>query len=336
MTQLDVPAPVGWLALVGLTAVFLALVAVGLWLFYQRRRDEMRQELAEELQTVVRRLGLGTVWQAQLFQADVYGIRGAVEHFEIRAELWDKSSRDFFRLAIYFPRPIARDFRLLSRRRGGLVHLLQLKETSIGDGHFESTFHLYYRPGDDEVLKQVFNRRLQNKLAALERGVDGIKIGSHSFYLHVDSSVPPKKIESLVSDTLEIATILYERAVNVGAPDNAYQTEYELASVDVLGRETVESDPVEDFPEGTTDLAAVDPEFDDGDRQDDQPDPQSDSGGSEGESEDEAVSVGDLDSSSESVEEEGSEVGSEPSVTPSGGSKGDEEDSGSETGEERS
>lgn len=253
----DAPALIAWLVLVGSLLVLAGLAIAGWWLIRRQRRDEMRAEIAEELDACVRRLGLGTVWQTRLFQADVYGIRGNVDGFDIRAELWEKSSRDFFRLSIYFPEILGPSFRLLTRERRGVEYLWRLQNIEFDHPEFDQVFNVYARGGDTEMelVYDLLDANIRRRLVSLEQGVDGIQLGDHSLYIYVEESVEPSKVELLIDDALKIAGIIYDGAVDEGLPEQAHTTEYEMASVDMLGRERESTENVEavEFPEGSDD-----------------------------------------------------------------------------------
>ena len=251
----DAPAMMAWLILGGSLLVLAGLAFAGWWLIRRQRRDEVRAGVADELNDCVRRLGLGTVWQTRLFQADVYGIRGHIDGFDIRAELWEKSSRDFFRLSIHFPEILGPSFRLLTRERRGIEHLWRLQRFEFEDPEFDGTFNVYGRRDDQEVslVNDLLDGDIRRRLVSLKQGVDGIQLGDHSLYIYVEQSVEPSKVESLIDDALNIAEIIYDGAVDEGLPEQAHTTQYEVASADMLGREVAEVGETSDFPEGTDD-----------------------------------------------------------------------------------
>ena len=234
-----------------LVVVLVGLVLVNWWLFRRRSGDESRQQMAEELTRVVNRIGLGTVWDASMFQADVYGIRGEVNGYDVRAELWDKTRRDFFRLAIRFPRPIHQGFRLRTRRRRGLEHLWRMERVERGDDVFDDRFNIYCRPEPSQRIEDLFDTQVCRKLVDLERKVDGIKLGDHCLYVYIDSAVEPVRIERLIREGLAVATRLYDRSMDLGPSKTSRNTAYETITIDALGRDSGEELDIEAFPEGT-------------------------------------------------------------------------------------
>lgn len=254
MSGIDAPGIMGWLLLGVLLAVLVGLAAVSWWLFRRRRRDEAREEAAQELEESMRRLGLGDVWQAPLFQGDVFGVRGKVDDFDVRAELWERSSRDFFRLSVYFPRSIHQEFRLRMRRRTGLEYLWRMGRIEVGDRRFDDRFHVYCRQNREKGIDKVLAPAVRGRLVSIGERVDGIKLGDHSLYVFVDRQLEPPVIERIIRDTLSTAKELFNRAMEIGPSRLTRNTEYEMASVDVLGREATQEVETGGFPEGTSQI----------------------------------------------------------------------------------
>ncbi len=251
--NIELPGIWSWLVLGGLLTVLVGLGVVAGWLLRRRRRDEMRAEVAEELRRSAERIGLETVWQSQLFHADVFGIRGKVNGFDIRAELWDKSSYDFFRLSVYFPRPLRQEFRLLARRRRGLEQLWKMESIEVGDRRFEERYNVYCRQDQDERVRDILAPSVRRKLVTLGSKADGVKLGDHSLYIFVDRSMGPTEIERFIRDALAVAVELYNRVVAIGPAQGAAKTSYEMVAVDVLGRDTESNLSTGAFPTGSDD-----------------------------------------------------------------------------------
>lgn len=243
-------AIVGWVVAVGFLVILGVLVVVGWRLFRRRRREELRTELADQLREAVQRLGLGTVWETPLFQADVYGIRGSIDEFDVRAELWDKSSRDFFRLTVHFPHPTAQTFRLMTRRRRGVEHLWRIEPVEIGDPAFDNAFYVYGRRDDQKRVARLFDHRLRKQLLVLRNQVDGLKLGNHSLYVHVDEMVEPSVVVEMIEQAVQVATRVCARAAVVGSREEERKMEYATASMEMLSRDS-EHGHTEVFPEGT-------------------------------------------------------------------------------------
>ncbi len=246
---MDTAELTAWLTTAGFVVILVVLMVMGWRMFQRRRREEMREELADELQKCVERLGLGTVWQTPLFQADVYGIRGGIDGYDVRAELWDKSSRDFFRLTVHFPHATAQTFRLMTRRRRGLEHLWRMHRISVDDDLFEESFSLYGRREDQKRLAKLFDASLRRELLALANQVKGLKLGTHSLYVHVDKMVDPPVVEEVIEQALEICRRLFDQSVEIGSVEEELKAEYATASMDMVSRDG-ESTVAEQFPEG--------------------------------------------------------------------------------------
>lgn len=239
-----------------LAVLFVCLGATAWWLFRLRRRQNMRQELADELSECVRRLGLGTVWQAPLFQADVFGIRGLRNDFDVRAELWDKSTHEFFRLSIHFPQSTRQEFRIRAGSKAKVETFWRRQRVELGDERFDEAYGVYCHSGEAEQLRKVLTPKVRSLLLSLADDADGIKIGDHSLYLFVDEGVRVEAVERIIRDALAASVELYHRAREVGPTRTADDKAYERVSVDVLGRESGEFDE-EEFPRGTGAFEAV-------------------------------------------------------------------------------
>ena len=234
---LEAPEAMSWLVPGTLGLVFLGLGSAAWWLLRQRRRNEMRRELAEDLARSVHRLGLDTVWQAPLFQADVFGIRGVVDDFDVRAELWDKSTHEFFRLSIHFPQSMRQDFRIRAGKLLGMEKLWRLTSVELNDRRFDEKFEVYCHPEADDQVAEVLTAKVRRLLLDVVDEVDGIKIGDHSLYLYVDEGVEVDVVERIIGGALRASMELYRRARQVGPTRSAEEMAYERVSMDVLGRE---------------------------------------------------------------------------------------------------
>ncbi len=227
-----------WVLLVVLALLFMGLVGAGWWLLRRRKRHEMRTEVAQELRDSVRGLGLGMVWQAPLFQADIFGIRGKVDEFELRAELWDKSGHDFIRVSVYFPRSIQQDLRIRLRNKKGLSNLWRIQEVTVDDERFDEMFRVYTRPNRVDSVTEILASALRRRLVSLGERVDDLKLGDRSLYVLIDGGVRPSMVAPLISDSLELARIYYERSLDQIPSGGGRNTQYEMAAEDVLGRES--------------------------------------------------------------------------------------------------
>lgn len=238
------------LVVVMLGTAVVSLVGVALWLSRRRQRSEDRQTRVDEFRRRVERLGIGSVWQTPLFQADVYGVRGKINDFDLRCEIWDKASRDFFRLSIYFPRSTRQHCRL---RSDGTLSVLpgKLIKMDTGDGDFDGVFELYGPEEGREVLVDLFDSDLRGRLLALDTTSDGIRIGDRSFYLYARGEVDPASLERVLKDGLAAATQFFHRAQEVGPSTEKTDMTYEMASADVLGRESGETLEAGGLPEGS-------------------------------------------------------------------------------------
>ncbi len=248
--NIEVPEAMSWFMPGTLGLIFLGLGTTAWWLFRQRRRHEMRQELADELAQCVSRLGLGTVWQAPLFQADVFGIRGLVDGFDVRAELWDKSSHEFFRLTIHFPQSTRQELRLRAGKAPGTEKLWRMDPITTGHQRFDEVYKAYGRFDEDEQAKEVLTARVRRLLLSFVDDVDGIRIGDNSLYLFVDDGIDTDRVECLVRDALAASVELYSQARKAGPSQATDTMAYERVSDDVLGRETGKFSH-EELPSGT-------------------------------------------------------------------------------------
>lgn len=268
--QMEGAELVSWLLLGGMVVVFAGLAFGAWWLFQRHRRQTMRTEVAEELHGVVSRLGLGTVWQAPLFQSDVFGIRGVVDGFDVRAELWDSSNRAFFRLAVLFPQPTNQGFRVVAGKRRGLASIGAADGIETGDRGFDELYTVYSRDRSEQgewiegSIGDVLAPNIRRRLISLGERVHGLRVGNNTLYLHVDDRVDSSGVERLIRDGLSVARELYNRAVDVGPTETGGKTTYEMASVDSTRRQNGETIETEAIPEGTSagDLPAVGSEDD--------------------------------------------------------------------------
>lgn len=240
-----------WLLLGCLLMVLIGLALTIWWLVRRRRRDEMRAGFAEELRDCAQRIGLATVWQAPLFQADVFGLRGLIKDFDVRAELWEKTNRDFFRLSVHFPRPLRQEFRLLARRRRGLEHLWKMDAVDVGHREFDDRYNVYCRQGQEERVREILVPSVRRRLMAIDEQVDGVKLGDHCLYIYVDKGIESPVIERLIRDALGVSVEVYNRVVEVGPAKGTAKTSYEMVTVDVLGRESNWDTEALTFPEGS-------------------------------------------------------------------------------------
>lgn len=242
----------GWPLTVVLLVVLGVLTAIGWWLFRRRRRRELRAELVEKLDRCVERLGLETVWQTPLFEADVYGIHGEIDDFEVRGELWDKSSRDFFRVSIHFPHPVQQTFRVLTRHRQGVEHMWRLREVDTGDEAFDEAFYVYTRADDARRVGGLLTDEIRADLLGIYDRVDGLKMGSNSLYVYVDEAADVALIEALIREAVAAASAVISRAADIVSAEQRQKEQYELASVDQMARQTGES-PADRpaFPDGS-------------------------------------------------------------------------------------
>lgn len=242
----------GWPVVAGLVLVLAALVVMGWWLFRRRRRQEMRAELVEQLDRCGRRLGLETVWQTPLFQADVYGIHGEIDDFRIRGEMWDKSSRDFFRLTVHYPHGVQQTFRLLSRRRQGIERMWRLRKVDIDDEDFDGAFHLYTRPEDAERIWGLIAEGVRDELLELGERSDRLKMGNNALFVYVEDAADVQVVQQLIEDAVAVAKTFTNQASGVVSAEERQTQRYELASVDEMAREA--DDPLTgEFPAGTDD-----------------------------------------------------------------------------------
>lgn len=256
-----------WVLLGVLTSTLCGLAFAGWWLLRRRRRYAMRAEVADELRASVRRIGIGTVWQAPLFQADVFGLRGSVDRFELRAELWDKAGHDFVRVSVYFPQTTGQGLRVRMKSRKSVSDLMRIEEVELRDLEFDGMFRVLTRPNKGDEIAAIFHPELRRRLVSIGGRVDDLKLGDRSLYLLVDGGVEPSMVAPLVEDSLEVARIFYERSLQVRPATAARNTEYEMAAEDVLGRGQRGSVTTEALPAGTQKLDAL--ELSDGDERED-------------------------------------------------------------------
>ena len=250
--DIDVPGLASWVMLGTLVTLLVILAVAAVWLFRRHRRQESRAEVREELKDAVERLGLGTVWQAPLFQADIFGVRGLVNGYEVCGELWKKSDRDFFRLTVHFPQPMRQEFRMVTGRRRGLEQLWRLERAEIDDSEFEEHFSVYCRQDQDDHVRELLDRGVRRRFLSLVDGIDGLKLGDNSLYLFVDRAVEIAGLERLIRDGLAAASDVYNRTREFGPAKTAQSTSYEMLSVDGIRREAGEEANPEDFPQGTS------------------------------------------------------------------------------------
>lgn len=243
-----------WTTWIALGALILLLLAIGIgiwWIWNKQKRKVARAETSSELKSIVERLGLGDVWQAPMYQADVFGFVGIVNGFSLRGELWDNSVHDFFRLTLRFPKPLRQGLSL-SRNQSLVTGLLHRGgPLSVGDTRFDEAFQLFYSEGEDELARgrELFSESLRERLVSLGEKVDELKIGDKSFHLFVEGSVESQVIERLIRESLRISVDLYNRAVEVGPVKTVRNTEYEMIAYGTLGRET-EGGQESPLPEG--------------------------------------------------------------------------------------
>ncbi len=244
--------------------IFLALFGVAIllggaawWLGRQRKRSDEREEMMAELRRRVERLGIGTVWQTPLFQVDVYGVRGEVNDFDIRCEIWDKASRDLFRLSIYFPRSTRQQCTLRSERRPTLKPLGQITAIEVGDEAFDQRFQLRGPEQGSEVIKELFDQELRDRLMKLVEDCDGLRIGDRSLYLYREAPVSPAEVERFLQDGLAAAAKYFQRSRKVGPTTENTDITYEMAAIDVLGRDGDDRRIGTSFPDGSADHESI-------------------------------------------------------------------------------
>lgn len=235
------PEFVGWALAVGLGTVLVLLVVAGWWLFRQHRRSESREAFAEELREVVGELGFDDVWHAALFRADVFGVRGRIDEFDVEIELWEGAGRELFRLSIYFPGPTHQTMRVLTRRRTVFDQVRGLEEVELGDEAFDEHFNVYCHLDDVERIPEVLVTGARRRLLSIGRRVDGVKVADRSLYVFAERKVSLSGLRKLIDEAIAAGSTIYERAQAVGPAEAARRTtQYQIAATDVLGRESGE------------------------------------------------------------------------------------------------
>lgn len=242
-----------WVLLAGLLAAFIALAIAGWWLLRRRRREASRAELSEELERSVRRLGLTSLWKTPFFEADVFGIDGEINGFDVRTELWGHPGGDCLRSTIRFPRPLKQGLRVRMNRRRWLEQWWQMSPVATGDSAFDERFQVYSHDEDEDRASQVLAPFIRHRFVQLAKDVDDIEVGDRSLYIFVDGGCEAGRIEKTIRDGLTLAVELINRSTEVGPLHTAGHTQYELIAVDALGRDTASDESQsEALPEGTT------------------------------------------------------------------------------------
>ena len=236
-----------WMTL-GVLVVLIAAVGWFGWrLARMRRAGEARAERLSDVRTFTDRMGLDHVWETSIFQSHVIGMRGELNGFRVRGELWDEPQRDAYRLSVRFPKVLRQPMKI--RRKGSNGRVLSgrgLVAVSTGDEAFDARFATMVSEAASEKIEALLDANLRERMVALAEKVTSLRLGNRSLYVVAEEEVEAEVVDRLLRETLRVAVLLYNSSVEVGPLTSTRSTQYEQVSLDIFGRDTSREASAED------------------------------------------------------------------------------------------
>lgn len=240
-----------WITL-GVLVVLIAMVGWFGWrLARMRRAGEARAERLSDLRTISERMGIDDLWESSVFQSHVIGMRGELNGFRVRGELWEDPAREAYRLSVRFPKVLRQPMKI--RRTGSNGRVLPgrgLVAVSTGDAAFDARFATMVSEAASEKIDALLDANLRERMVALSEKVSSLRLGNRSLYVLADREVETSEIDRLLRETLRVAVLLYNSSVEVGPLTAAKSTQYEQVSLDIFGRDTAREPAIDAQEEG--------------------------------------------------------------------------------------
>lgn len=210
---------IGYLTLiVGLLAVF-GSVWASLWLARRREVVAPTSDAGEGLRRAAQMLGLNEVRESCLFKARILTAWGEVNEFRISCELWEQVQNPFYRVTIGFPQPLRRGIRISRDVHGGL-----LQQVIDADKDSSSEEILVESNQDISELRTFLQDDLRQSLERLAARVNRMQMGDEYLYLYVKSAPNGAFCESVLRESMAVATRLFGRAMVLGPSKKSTMT----------------------------------------------------------------------------------------------------------------
>ncbi|RAL25198.1 hypothetical protein DL240_03030 [Lujinxingia litoralis] len=246
-----------WLAL-GALVVLIGVVGWFGWrLARMRRAGEARAELLSELSTMNQRLGIGEHWETSLFQAHVIGMRGELNGFRVRGEVWDQAGPEACRISVRFPKVLRQALKVRRRTANGrALPGRGLVTVSTGDESFDACFSTMVAESASSELGRLLDATLRELMVTLAGRVSSLRVGKRSLFMVSEDSVDAAALERLLRDALRVAVRLYNASIEVGPLTQARSTQYEQVTLNIFGRESTRDQAMEAQEEASEESSA--------------------------------------------------------------------------------